>query len=192
MTISIEQVRERIIGLRPIYTDSGNATEIILASGEVFIDKRGIKAVQLAIAKSYAIDLKAQRLDINKRIKRLGVMPFYLKPDRIFIPFKMRRAVAERDMVYGYIDLDYIQDIADYSGKTCTVLLTTGQEVGVYSSSATAKNSMYMGRDLRKAVEAETNVDQTEDAIVQAARRLIYEIRDIGDKIDRLGEKIAE
>jgi hypothetical protein len=192
VTISIERVREGIIGLRPIYTDSGNATEVILSSGEVFIDKRGIKAVQLAIARIYAIDLKAQRADINKRIRRLGVMPFYLKPDRVFVPFKMRQALADRDMVYGYIDLDYVKDIPDYPGRTCFVLLKTGQKIEVFSSSATAKNSLHLSQDLKNSLQDEVAVDRSEEVMVEAARRLIYELRDIAEKIDRLGEKIAE
>jgi len=56
----VELVREDIIGLRPIYNVTGNATEILLRSGELEV-RQGINSVLAALARSYAIDLKAQR-----------------------------------------------------------------------------------------------------------------------------------
>jgi hypothetical protein len=192
MTVNIGQVREEVIGFRPVYTEQGNNTEIILATGMVLLDRRGLKSVLKVFAKNYAIDMKAQKAVIEKMMGRRGVMPFYINSGRVFVPFKMRQDAAGNDMVYGYVDVNFIEDIPDKAGKTCITRLKTGLTVELFSSAATARKSLYMGLDLMKWLGAGTQADQSEEAVVRAAKYIIYEFRDIGAKLDRLQELIAE
>ena len=80
----VEQWRDDVVGLRPVYEDIGNCTEILLRNGTVVRDRRVLNSVVKALAAAYAIDLKAQRRILREKITRQGVLPFYLEAGRVF------------------------------------------------------------------------------------------------------------
>mgnify|MGYP000913806302 FL=1 len=187
----VEQVRDVVIGLRPVYTDRGNATELWLDSGEMLVDRRGVKSVLTALAKSYAIDLKAQRRQLEQIIQRSGVFPFYLER-RVFVPIKMRKALTENDSVYGYLNTEYIMDIKGGKGRGCQVLLATGDSIEALSSRATAEKSWYLGLNLQKELGTDNNNDQDEQMIMESVLTLCRSLKEMSKRLERIEEHIAE
>jgi len=190
--VKIEKIRDDIIALRPVYTDTGNATEIWLASGEILLDDRGLKSVLGALARTYAIDLQAQRLGQEQNLHRSGVLPFHLGARRVFIPLKMRRAITENDMVYGYIDLHYLDEIHQGDARDCRVHLTTGQDMELLSSAATAFKSRHMGMMLLESLDSCTANEEEEREIINVVLSLIRCFKEIGSSLQRIEEQIAE
>ncbi len=187
----VEQVRDTVIGLRPVYTDQGNDTELWLASGEMLIDRRGVKSVLTALAKSYAIDLKAQRQQLRGLIQRNGVFPFYLG-NRVFIPIKMRKAITENDSVYGYLDTGYIRDIKGGKGRGCQILLTTGSSIEAFSSQTTAKQSLQLGLELQNELDTADDNDQYEQKIMESVLILCRSLKEMLKRLERIEGHIAE
>lgn len=187
----VEQVRDTVIGLRPVYTERGNATELWLASGELLVDRRGVKSTLMALARSYAVDLKAQRRQLEQLIQRNGVFPFYLGR-RVFVPIKMRQAITENDSVYGYLDSEYIMDIKGGKGRGCRLLLTTGDSIEALSSRATALKSWYLGLNLQKELGKADDNNQDEQIIMQSVLTLCRSLKEMAQRLERIEEHIAE
>jgi len=187
----VEQVRDTVIGLRPVYTERGNATELWLASGELLVDRRGVKSTLMALARSYAVDLKAQRRQLEQLIQRSGVFPFYLGR-RVFVPIKMRQAITENDSVYGYLDSEYIMDIKGGKGRGCRLLLTTGDSIEAFSSRATALKSWYLGLNLQKELGTDDDNNQDEQIIMQSVLTLCRSLKEMAQRLERIEEHIAE
>ncbi len=187
----VEQLRDLIIGLRPVYTDRGNATELWLVSGEIILDRRGIKSVQSALARSYALDLKAQREQLGQLLNRSVILPFYLGR-RVFVPLKMRRALTGNDMVYGYFDGGYIEDIQGGKQRNCRVWLKTGVELECYSSEATAKKSLHLGLELQGILDKDNGAERDERMIVEAITAVYRSFREILLRLQNIEGSIAE
>jgi hypothetical protein len=178
--VRVEDYREEVIGLRPVYTETGNATELFLASGKVLLDKRGQKSVIKALARAYAIDLTAQRQALQIRLGCKGMLPFHLDEKRVFVPLKLRRARVENDQVNGYMDVRYIK-IEGNKGGGCRVLLSTGQVLEVLSSIDTANRSKHLGERLLE--EMQPVLDLEEEQAVAAARFLVRTLKDIAARL---------
>lgn len=174
--VRVDDYREKVVGLRPVYTNCGNNTEILLDSGEVLLDERGLKAVQRSLAQSYAIDLNAQRRNLEQRLNKKGVLPFYLSESRVFIALKMRRALADHDMVYGFVDVRYLKIEAE-KGKSCRALLTSGQAMEILSNPDTANRSKDLGKALLEELQKSADLD--EEHAVATARFLIRTLKSI-------------
>ena len=86
----VEQVRDDVIVLRPVYLYGANATEIWLKNGEILFDKRGIKGVVKAVGRTYMIDFSAQKKKVAELLQRTAIVPFYIDAQRVFVPVKMR------------------------------------------------------------------------------------------------------
>ncbi|MDD3899101.1 MAG: hypothetical protein PHE82_09175 [Syntrophomonadaceae bacterium] len=169
--IRAEQVRDDMIGLRPVYSEIGNSTEVILDSGEVFLDKRGLNSVTKALARCYALDLKAQRQNIVQMgLGRRGILPFYIGNDRVFIALKMRNRVTGKDSVYGYVDVSYMGEPEEDDDKNCRVTLSNGVEIQVFSRRMSVISSLHMGKKLLGLLgHGKTELD-TEGALVSSGR----------------------
>lgn len=175
----INDYRDKVVGLRPVYTNCGNNTEILLDTGEVLLDKRGLKAVLRSLAQSYAIDLNAQRKNLEQQLSKKGNLPFYLNPSRIFVPLKMRRALADHDMVYGYVDVRYLV-IAAEKGKSCQAILSSGQVIEIFSNPDTANRCKDLGKALLDDLQKSADLD--EEQAVATARFLIRTLKAIAAK----------
>lgn len=187
----VEQVRDAVIGLRPVYTDQGNATELWLASGEILVDRRGVKSVVTALARSYALDLKAQRQQLGQLLERSMILPFYLGR-RVFVPLKMRKALMDNDMVYGYFDADYIKDIQGGRFRECRVLLKTCDEFKALSSQATAQKSLHLGLRLLEALKGDTDDTRDEQQVMESVGALYRSLKEILKRLQSIEAHIAE
>ena len=191
MGLELEKIRDEIIGLRPVYTDTGNATIIYLRDGEV-MDSRGIRSVQTGLARMYAIDLAAQRKQLKLRLNRYGVMPFYLSNERIFVPLKMRKPIAPKDMVYGYIDVRYMGEVDKAGGRTCMLPLKDGRRIEILSNRNRVLQVQHMGQRLLEGLQDENPGDPGEKIVVDASLLLHNTMKSIARRLERIEELIGE
>lgn len=56
------------IPFRPVYTDTGSSTELLFADSTALYDSRSVESIRLALAREYAVDLKAQARKIARGI----------------------------------------------------------------------------------------------------------------------------
>lgn len=148
MRIGAEQVRDDIVVIRPVYSPTGDVTELITVHGKALTDHRHIKSVIKALARSYALDLQAQKRITQVRLHRRAILPFYLG-NRVFVPLKMRQVVAPHDSTYGYVDVSYIGEIEVVAPKCCRLLLVNGVELIIPSRLSTVVQGQYLGNILR-------------------------------------------
>lgn len=188
--VRVEDWRDQVIGLKPLYTDTGNATQIINASGDTGLDRRVITTVQAALARAFAVDLKAQHDHIRAILKRKSLLPFYLPGPRVFIPLKMRQAIAVNDSTYGYIDVSFIDKVVrDEEKNTCIVDLTTGQKVEVLSNRTTIISSQHLGQELLAYLQPPGNVSG-EDEIIKSVTIILSYFNRIQDQLTRIERRL--
>ncbi len=177
--------------LRPVYTNTGSSTELQFADSPTVYDNRSVDAVRLALAREYAVDLKAQARKIARDFKRCSPLPFFLPEParkdggRVFVPFKMRRPRILRDRVYGYADLTYI-DRLEPDQRNCRLHLTTGTAVELYCSISTARAALSLGQDI--ALRYLRPHPAEDDQIIQAARLLLDRLERIESYLQQLAE----
>jgi len=191
MKIQLEKIKDEIIGLRPVYTDTGNATIIYLRRGEA-VDSRGMRSIMTALARIYAIDLAAQRSQLEMSLQRQGMMPFYLGPERVFVPLKMRRAMAEKDAVYGYVDVRCMGGVLDGGKRTCRLRLLDGREMEILSNRGTVEQCRVMGRSLLEMLQGERHTDPEEELMVGAVMHVHRMFRVLERRLIHIEELIAE
>jgi len=191
MKVKLESVKDEIIGLRPVYTDQGNATMVYLRRGEA-VDSRGMRAIKTALARIYAIDLAAQCSQVEMRLHRQGMMPFYLGPERVFVPLKMRRALADKDAVYGYVDVRCMGDVVDGGKRTCRLYLQDGREIEILSHRSTVEQCRVMGRNLLDMLRGERGTDPEEELMVGAVMHVHRMFRVLERRLIHIEEMIAE
>ena len=191
MAAQLEKVKDEIIALQPVYTNTGNATRILLREGEI-MDPRGMRSVLMGLARIYAVDLAAQRESTKKRLNRHGVMPFYLGDDRVFIPLKMRKAVAPKDMVYGYVDVCFMGEVTVTGERSCVAPLHGGRQIEVISKRNTVLQCQHLGQRLLEMLKSESSTDPGERVMVEAGIYLHRTIKGIERRLEHIEEVITE
>jgi hypothetical protein len=187
----MEKFKEEIIALQPVYTETGNATRMVLHEGER-MDSRGIRSVIMALARIYAIDLAAQRDSLKTRLNRRGVMPFYLNSERVFVPLKMRIARAPKDMVYGYVDVRFMGEIEAGEDQTCLVPLPGDRQIEVISRRSTVLQCQHMGQRLLEMLRSEKSIDPGEKILAEAGIYLHRTITNMARRLENIEEAITD
>jgi len=191
VAINLGKIKGEIIGVQPIYTERGDGTRIILRTGEMVFN-RGIRSVMSVLFHSYAIEIPDQRKQVEIRLHRQGVMPFHLSPDRVFVPVKMRKAVAPKDMVYGFLDIRYIRGMEIYEGRGCIVTLIDGRQFEIMSKPGTASRAYYLAKDLLEQLQREKGGDAAEKLAMDSAICKFKALKRIERKLDELKELLKK
>jgi hypothetical protein len=191
LAAQLEQIKEEIIALQPVYTNTGNATRILLREGES-MDSRGQRSVLRALARQYAVDLSAQRESTQTRLNRHGVMPFYLGNDRVFIPLKMRKALAPKDMVYGYVDVRFMGEAAASGERTCLLPILGARQLEILSTRSTVLQCQHMGQRLLEMLKSEKPADHGEKILAEASIYLHRTIKGIEQHLEYIKEVIKD
>ncbi len=179
--MKIEQVHNVVIGLRPIYSDIGDVTEIITASGDIYQDSRKLRTVRKTLARSYGIDLAGQAEMIAAEINKQAIMPFFIESQRVFIPLKMRTPVSANDSAYGYIDVRYIIKVEPVEEENqCLVHLSNELKIPVLNSQAVVLNNQHVGQVLLLRNHQELDSESKEEQLLmESARILIKTVKGI-------------
>lgn len=189
--VKVEEVKDEFIVLRPVYADGANATEIWLETGEVLVDRRGLRGVVKAVSRYFMIDVSAQKEKIAEMLQCGGIIPFYINEKRIFVPLKMRKALSSNDMVHGYVNLAWLGKIESAGGKRCRAILNNDMEIELFSSRMTAIGSQNNGQRVREMLEqAEANSEEKQ--VLNSVRYLIGFFNNMTRQLDRIEDRIAE
>ncbi|NLJ33365.1 MAG: hypothetical protein GX349_02085 [Firmicutes bacterium] len=105
--------REMIAALRPVYTATGDGTDIILLNGDVLHDGRRIRSVRQALARAYAVDLVAARQYYRQLLGQANAIPLPLSAKLILCPTKMRRPRCPGDFTLGYVSYRQVEGVED-------------------------------------------------------------------------------
>lgn len=176
MFVKIDTIRDEVIGLRPVYCEHGDITELYTVNDEVRLDRRSIRSVRKAFLQSYAIDLAAQAEMVKTCIGRAGAVPFYIDKHRVFVALKMRKAVSSNDVSHGYLDVNFIEDVIAESGSLI-VKLTDGTCLPLTCTYNTAAQSLFLGRQLLARLKEQNNNE--EEVIIQALQILLLRFREL-------------
>jgi hypothetical protein len=168
--VKIDTIRDEVIGLRPIYCEHGDITELYTNKGEVRLDRRSIRSVRKAFLRSYAIDLAAQVEMVKIWTGRAGAVPFYINNHRVFVALKMRKAISSNDVSYGYLDVNYIEDVIGES-ESLMLKLIDGTCLPLCCTYNTAARTLFLGQQLLARLEDEN--DNNDEAIIQAAFKIV-------------------
>jgi hypothetical protein len=186
----VEHLRDDVVGFIPVYTDLGNATDILLKNGDRARDNRSLKSVLKAFARCYALDLKAQRRYLQDQLHRKTGIPIRIGDKRVFIPLKMRRGVTSNDLAHGYIDVTVIAEINLSPENQCKIVLNNGLNIAVLSSRAAVLQSQHLGQ---KLLETDYNdEDLKEQMILNSARSLGQVMVDIYTLLERIERKLDD
>lgn len=191
LAVHLDKFRDDIIALRPIYNDRGKATRIYLREGEVQ-DPRDINSILIALAKLYAIDMKAQRRDMQAHLNRKGLMPFYLPKNRVFVPLKMRRPAAPKDRVYGYVDINYFGNVISLENGNCMLVLKEGCNIEILSKPKKVLQSQLMGRHLQEMLAQERNGEGGTRVLIEAGAYFTDILQTIIDELAAIKETMRE
>jgi hypothetical protein len=191
--LKVEQLRDDVVGLRPVYSEGANATEIICANGSVIIDYRRVETVVKVLLRCYAIDLQAQRQVIRNSVQRKSVLPFYLPKGRVFIPLKMRQPISSNDQVYGYVDLNYLGDFTKHGRSRCSVPLSNGLGLEILSSKNTALESEAIGKKLAQFLKEEDKQPVTEaEMIMESGVQIGTFFYSLKKQLDRIEQHLVD
>lgn len=146
MLTRVEEVKEAVIVLRPVYGSYGDSTELWTANG-ILTDRRAVRSVRKALARMHALDLSAQAETVARLLERQSSLPFYLGGDQVFTPFKMRSPVHPHDRSYGYVDIHWIQEVAGQGGRA-RLILKDGRCLPLLCTPTTAAQSVCLGQRL--------------------------------------------
>jgi hypothetical protein len=183
----LEQVKDSIVVLRPIYGPSGDNTELWTFEG-MTVDRRSIRSIKKALARLYAIDLLAQGEQVAKLVDRQTVLPFYLQPERVFVPLKMRTPMYPNDRSCGYVDVNYIETVSTENGKV-RLFLKDGRSLELFCTPATAAQTICIGQRLSSCLQPIKRTVNEADVIVQAALLVLKRLEildDILNKMDKI------
>lgn len=182
----IEDVKEKVILFRPVYTEEGNITELFFLEDNQLrkaYDRRYIISVRQAFARCFALDLTAQAKDFQKKMNRKSLMPIYMPDGRVFVPLKMRKPIITRDSTYGYVDLTYIKSVQEKDNEV-NLILTTDDSIPLYTSAAVASNVIIQGKVISKHFI--NHIEDEQEKILDALSILVdklYRIEKVLSKI---------
>lgn len=173
MSFKIEKLSQPIAVIRPVYTQNGDGCEVITDNGESHYDLRSIKSVKKALARSYALDLKASNVMVSEMLGQGGILPFYLDKGKIYTPFKMRRPLAQGDYCYGYVRQDQVDDIKILKSTPC-ISLQNGRVLELFSSLAAARHNLEAGRRLSQLLAPPVDEEQI---LIEAIKTVLAWLR---------------
>lgn len=185
-------LREEIAALIPCYhRDYGNATEVVLLSGEPVILPRTVKTVIKALARQYAVDLKSLREKYGQLLGCKRVIPLSFSSKLILMPVKMRKAISRNDSSRGYINYLAIKDVmGGEGGAFSTVTLKNDREIichhSIKNMNLHIKNCYYIHQKLiRESGEAQNfSLEYLDCPATKGDIALILkELREIKDKL---------
>jgi len=148
----VEEIHDQLIAFYPAYTDQGSMTRMIYGGGDTEqetsgFEPRQVESVRRALARCYAVDLRAQARLLRSRYARKLPLHFYLPDGRVFTPFKLRPPRICGDAAYGYVDLGRIERLVP--GNQTELQLTSGTRLSVYSTIRTARLSYLFALEVK-------------------------------------------
>ena len=153
-----EYITQKIMAFIPIYMDmKGNCTLLYtIKGGEIALEKCTRTILNL-ISKYYLVDLKELKKYYSSLIGIKNSIPIPFNKDNIFIPVKVRKPISKNDGTLGYINLKYIEKIAE--GKNCTTIyLENNHKIVSLNTFKTIKKQVKIGHIVKKFCEEKEGI----------------------------------
>lgn len=117
-------------------------TRVIYGTGDAGLEAadfepRQVESVRRALARCYAVDLRAQAQLLRSRYARKVPLHFFLPDGRVFAAMKLREPLVQGDACYGYVNLERIKRLVP--GDPPHLLLDSGTRLPLCSSIRTAR-----------------------------------------------------
>jgi hypothetical protein len=124
----LRTIMGEVAALRPVYTNTGDSTEIILINGNVVPDPRSIRSIYRILARFYAVDLVAARQHYRKLLGQANGIPLPFSAQLVFCPLKMRVPRCPGDFTLGYVSYRQVAEVKDFrqGDYRCQVVLQNG------------------------------------------------------------------
>src|SRR5690606_18604810 len=120
-----------------------------------------------------------------------GPLPFHIGK-RVFMPLKLRRAVTDNDMVYGFLDISYVKSLEPVEkGTKCEAVMLEGKRITVLSHYNTALAAKQAGERLADLLDSKKG-NSGENEVVKSVAAFIGNINEISRRLERIEDKIAE
>jgi len=143
-----------VIGLIPVYAETGDACRILCAgtdgASHEWTEKYSTETTRKKLARLYHLDLAAQAAELQKRYHRAPPLPMFLPDGRVFVPLKLRLPRVKKDPAYGYLECRSVAKIETGSGGLSQLVLKTGEIILVYMRLSTARAMIYSGLEIRQ------------------------------------------
>ncbi|MGI6434100.1 MAG: hypothetical protein ACOX0F_01840 [Syntrophomonadaceae bacterium] len=186
---AIEKIKEQVIGIVPSYEARGDVTMVLTDQGDALWERRSLNAVRRALARCYLLDLREQNRQVRGLFKRRKILPFYLSPERVFIPVKVRRARIKNDCCYGYIDWRYIEAQADHDQAGTVITISNGLKLQSLGSLSNLVQNLHRGRHLYELLQHNKGRNPSgEQLLLEAARLLAGSLDLIHTGLGKLGK----
>lgn len=186
---AIEKIREQVTGIVPCYETSGDITMIITEHGDSLWERRSLNSVKKALARSYLLDLPEQNRQLRVLFNRRKMLPFYLNPERVFIPIKVRRARIKNDSCYAYIDWRYVKAEANNDTKGTIIGISDRLSLQSLSSHGSVIQNLHRGRQLYELLQHNQGRNPSgEQLLLEAARLLAGSLDLIHSGLGKLGK----
>lgn len=188
----VERILADVVAIRPVYTDTGKATEVLTRTGHRYLDRRDVRSVKKAMFRSCFIDPRAQGEMVRSLLDRDLALPFFLEGNRVFIALKMRQPQVQSDPAYGYVELSSIEQLEPTPDNRCLVTLKNGVTLDLISTHETAIRSREAGYKLQAALQQQPDPDHDLEAMVlRSAAALLQMMRQMHKALEDIAKKLG-
>ncbi|MGB9812767.1 MAG: competence protein ComK [Thermovenabulum sp.] len=154
-------INQGIAAIIPVYQkDLGNASLLILKSGEEILVKKTVKTLISKMARHFGKDVALLRNEYGKAVNKRNGVPLPLSSNYIMIPVKFReKPHSLNDGTLGYISFYEIERVKEKDKKRSIVSFKSGKEVDVFLSTATINSYLKDARLISKIQEDKENME---------------------------------
>lgn len=153
-----EYITQEIMAFIPIYMDmKGNCTLLYTTKGGEIALEKCTRTILNLLSKYYLVDLKESKKYYSSLIGIKNSIPIPFNRENIFIPVKVRKPILRNDGSLGYINLKYIEKIAE--GKNCTTIyLENNHKIVSLNTFKTIEKQIKLGHIVKRFCEEKEGI----------------------------------
>lgn len=153
-----EYITQEIMAFIPIYMDmKGNCTLLYTTKGGEIALEKCTRTILNLLSKYYLVDLKESKKYYSSLIGIKNSIPIPFNRENILIPVKVRKPILRNDGSLGYINLKYIEKIAE--GKNCTTIyLENNHKILSLNTFKTIEKQIKLGHIVKRFCEEKEGI----------------------------------
>lgn len=177
-------LKNKLIAIIPKYIpDLGNCTIIHTEEENPLILENTISTVMKRIGRYHMVDLEAMKERNGNLINISYPVPIYLHDD-VFIPIKVRKPFGKNDKSFGYVNLEYIDNIKQENNHTIILLrnqveiycLFRKETLSKHIGNGTIIKKFYKDRITSNLIRVNINVDGGDTTSIYEKERTIINL----------------
>ncbi len=111
MQQDLKSIVDRIVAIVPIYTQTGDATMVVLNNGKELTISKTIDSCLKQIWRIYSFDWQAYRKEYRTLLNQRNLLPWPADFYRMFAPLKLRQPLISGDAAYGYVAIEAVEEV---------------------------------------------------------------------------------